>query len=205
MKREQALSCVLHKTVTCCRDKQASAHEADWGIKITEGAWELECHYFIGSCLFCGGDSLQEQCTQCNIEIAGLQVTSRRPCWWSKTKAFLSAGKWTLFWCKFFPKISFVLTTNMAALSRGCKPRIGVILSPPQDAWIQTSWIFPRHRKYSRKRACRTSSSCTISPLHVYALCPCFTACFLLCANLKGVPSRGFCCFRSIIWAKIIT
>ena len=25
--------------------------------------------------------------------IAGLQVTSRRPCWWSRTKAFLSAGK----------------------------------------------------------------------------------------------------------------
>ena len=25
--------------------------------------------------------------------IAGLQVTSRRPCWWSKTKEFLSAGK----------------------------------------------------------------------------------------------------------------
>ena len=56
--------------------------------------------------------------------IAGLQVTSRRPCWWSRTKAFLSAGKWTLFWCKFSRKISFVLTTNMAALSRGCKPRM---------------------------------------------------------------------------------
>ena len=56
--------------------------------------------------------------------IAGLQVTSQRPCWWSRTKAFLSAGKWTLFWCKFRRKISFVLTTNMAALSRGCKPRI---------------------------------------------------------------------------------
>ena len=25
-------------------------------------------------------------------QIAGLQVTSRRPCWWSRTKAFLSAG-----------------------------------------------------------------------------------------------------------------
>ena len=25
--------------------------------------------------------------------IAGLQVTSRRPCWWSRTKAFLSTGK----------------------------------------------------------------------------------------------------------------
>ena len=57
-------------------------------------------------------------------QIAGLQVTSRRPCWWSRTKTFLSAGKWTLFWCKFSRKISFVLTTNMASLSRGYKPRI---------------------------------------------------------------------------------
>ena len=24
--------------------------------------------------------------------IAGLHVTSRRPCWWSRTKAFLSSG-----------------------------------------------------------------------------------------------------------------
>ena len=53
-------------------------------------------------------------------------MTSRKPCWWSKTKEFLSAGKWTLFWCKFYKKISFVLTTNMAALSRGCKRRITV-------------------------------------------------------------------------------
>ena len=58
------------------------------------------------------------------FSIVGLQVTSRRPCWRSRTKAFLSAGKWTLFWCKFSRKISFALTTNMAALSRGCKPRI---------------------------------------------------------------------------------
>ena len=57
---------------------------------------------------------------QIRTTIAGLQVTSRQPCWWSRTKAFLSAGKWTLFWCKFGRKISFVLTTNMAALSRGC-------------------------------------------------------------------------------------
>ena len=32
--------------------------------------------------------------------IAGLHVTSRRPCWWSRTKAFL-------FSCKFFEEIFF--------------------------------------------------------------------------------------------------
>ena len=64
-------------------------------------------------------------CVKSEIDrIAGLQVTSRRPCWESRTKAFLSAGKWTLLWCKFSRKISFVLTTNLASLSRGCKPRI---------------------------------------------------------------------------------
>ena len=47
--------------------------------------------------------------------IAGLHVTSRRPYWRSRTKAFLSSGNLTLF----------VLTFSMAALSRGCKPRIG--------------------------------------------------------------------------------
>ena len=57
--------------------------------------------------------------------IAGLHVTSRRPYWRSRTKAFLSSGNLTLFSCKFFKKNSIVLTLNMAALSRGCKPRIG--------------------------------------------------------------------------------
>ena len=36
--------------------------------------------------------------------IAGLQVTSRRPCWWSRTKALLSSGNETLFSCKLFEK-----------------------------------------------------------------------------------------------------
>ena len=57
--------------------------------------------------------------------IAGLHVTSRRPYWRPRTKAFLSSGNLTLFSCKFFKKNSIVLTFNMAALSRGCKPRIG--------------------------------------------------------------------------------
>ena len=39
--------------------------------------------------------------------IAGLHVTSRRPCWWSRTKAFLSSGNETLFSCKFFEEIFF--------------------------------------------------------------------------------------------------
>ena len=58
--------------------------------------------------------------------IATLHVTSRRPCCWSRTKAFLSSGIHVNSSCK----ISFVLTPNMAALSRGCKPRIDRRKSP---------------------------------------------------------------------------
>ena len=60
--------------------------------------------------------------------VAGLHVTSQQPCWWSRTKAFLSSGNLTPFSCKFFQKnfycIDYQHTTNMAPLSRGCKPRI---------------------------------------------------------------------------------
>ena len=55
--------------------------------------------------------------------IAGLHVTSRRPCWWSRTlgtKLYFHVNSWR--------KYSFVLTPNMAALSRGCKPRIKEII-----------------------------------------------------------------------------
>ena len=58
--------------------------------------------------------------------IATLHVTSRRPCWWSRTKAFLSSG----IHVNSSGKISIVLTPNMAALSRGCKPRIDRRKSP---------------------------------------------------------------------------
>ena len=36
--------------------------------------------------------------------IASLHVTSRRPCWMKRTKAFLSSGNLTLFSCEFFKK-----------------------------------------------------------------------------------------------------
>ena len=88
--------------------------------------------------------------------IAGLQVTSRRPCWWSRTKGSLSAGKWTLFWCKFSRRISFVLTTNMAALSRGCKPRISYHWRADMyykgGGWVNYSFKLPKFWRNSRKQ-----------------------------------------------------
>ena len=50
---------------------------------------------------------LRHICKARNCAIAGLHVTSRRPCWWSRTKVFLSSGNETLFSCKFFEEIFF--------------------------------------------------------------------------------------------------
>ena len=47
-----------------------------------------------------------------------LHVTSRRPCRWSRAKAFLSSGNETSFSCKFYKNMFIVLTTNMAAIKR---------------------------------------------------------------------------------------
>ena len=70
-----------------------------------------------------------------HLTIAGLHVTSRRSRWMSRTKALLSSENLTLFSCKFFQKNSVVLSSNMAALSRGCKPRIYFI-------WCRNALIF---------------------------------------------------------------
>ena len=49
-------------------------------------------------------------------EIAGLHVTSQRPCWWSRTKAFHPLGTKIYFHINSSEKNSIVLTPNMAAL-----------------------------------------------------------------------------------------
>ena len=46
-------------------------------------------------------------------------MTSRRPSWWSRKKAFFSFGNETLFSCDYLGKNSIVLTPDMAALSGG--------------------------------------------------------------------------------------
>ena len=61
------------------------------------------------------------------FRIPGLHVTSRQPCQWSRT------GKLTLFSSKILRDSNFiVLTPNIAASSRGCKPRI-----PSTDKWYR--------------------------------------------------------------------
>ena len=59
-----------------------------------------------------------------NVNIAGLHLTSRRPCRWSRKKVFVSSGNQTLFSCSLFEKKYIVLIPNIAALSRGCKTRM---------------------------------------------------------------------------------
>ena len=63
--------------------------------------------------------------------IASLHVTSRQPCCWcvgcQEQKHFSPLGTKTLFSSKLFNKKLYCIHhqhTNMAALSRGCKPRV---------------------------------------------------------------------------------
>ena len=83
--------------------------------------------------------------------ITGLQVTSRRPCWWSKTKAYLSSGNLTPFSCKFFEQNFYCID-----------PQHGRLVT-----WLQTKNSLFKWRFRSRRRRC-----CWISLLiKTYVLC----------------------------------
>ena len=56
--------------------------------------------------------------------IAGLQLTSRQPCWGTTTKRFPPLETKLFYHANSAKKFFIVLTTNMAALSRGCKRSI---------------------------------------------------------------------------------
>ena len=58
------------------------------------------------------------------MPIAGLQLTSRQPCWGTTTKRFPPLGTKLFYHANSAKKFFIVLTTNMAALSRGCKRSI---------------------------------------------------------------------------------
>ena len=76
--------------------------------------------------------------SQQNYKTVPLQVlmhlTSRRPRWMIKTKAFLSSGKSTLF-----SYLCIELFSSLVALSHGCNPRI---LKPYLSLCIHVSWRF---------------------------------------------------------------
>ena len=63
-----------------------------------------------------------------------MHLTSRRPCWMIKIKAFLSSGKSTLF-----SYLCIELVSSLVALSRGCNPRI---LKPYLWLCRHVSWCF---------------------------------------------------------------
>ena len=48
--------------------------------------------------------------------IAGFQVIPGQPCWWSRTKVFLSSGNLTVFLCKFFEKIFYCIDPQHGCL-----------------------------------------------------------------------------------------
>ena len=51
-----------------------------------------------------------------HLTIAGLHVTSRRPCWMKRTKAFLSSGNLTLFSCEFSMKKCYCIVIQHGRL-----------------------------------------------------------------------------------------
>ena len=72
------------------------------------------------------------------VSIAGLHVTSRRPCWWPGTKAFLSSGSQTLFSCKFFEKKFYCIDPQHGRL----------VTWLHQVRWfIQVSHLFSRYQR----------------------------------------------------------
>ena len=58
--------------------------------------------------------------------IAGLQLTSLQPCWWTTIKRFPPLGTELFYHANSAKNFLIVLSPNMATLSRGCKPRIMV-------------------------------------------------------------------------------
>ncbi len=58
------------------------------------------------------------------LNIAGLQLTSQRPCWMTGTKRSPPLGTKLFYYANSAKTCFIVLSSNMAALSRGCKPRI---------------------------------------------------------------------------------
>ncbi len=58
------------------------------------------------------------------VYIAGLQLTSQQPCWMAETKRSPPLGTKLFYYANSAKTCFIVLSSNMAALSRGCKPRI---------------------------------------------------------------------------------
>ena len=80
--------------------------------------------------------------------IVGLHVTSRRPCWWSRTKHLSPLTKLHVH-VNYSWSNSVLLTTNMAALSRGCKPRIS---SPNSGRLTISIMMFTASKWFSNTR-----------------------------------------------------
>ena len=64
------------------------------------------------------------------LPIAGLHLTSRRPCWRSRTKAFLSSENYTLFSCKFFEEIFFCFDPQHGCLVTWLQTKNSISFSP---------------------------------------------------------------------------
>ena len=94
-----------------------------------------------------------------DVGIASLHVTSRRPCWWSRTKASLSSGNQTLFSCKFFEKQFSLRGSRLKRKGKGVR----VSLAP------KTPFPFPFKRLPRWQEIIMLFWLATWSPCHVVA------------------------------------
>ena len=83
-------------------------------------------------------------------------MTSWQPCWWSKTKIFLSSGNLTQFSCTLSEKKNAALTTNMAAMSRGIQTKTKTKSYPCCLA------VIPTTHYHSSRHTSRASANNTI-------------------------------------------
>ena len=81
--------------------------------------------------------------------IAGFHVTSRRPCWWSRTKRFSPLWTKLYFHGNYSRKNSVILTPNMATLSSDCKRRIAITCTSKCEisSWSELFERFVFHSK----------------------------------------------------------
>ena len=76
-------------------------------------------------------------------------MTSQQPCWWcvrGQKKSISLLWELNPIFCKLFEKkfyrIDHQHTTNMAAFSRGCKPRIWVLSKSFINPFVRDEWIW---------------------------------------------------------------
>ena len=93
----------------------------------------------------------------CKPRIAGLHVTSRRPFWMTRIKAFLSSGNFTLFSCKFFKNILlYICHPTWPPCRVVANQEYPIVVSVPKAIWY-LSVIIAKFVSESNSHSCSYS------------------------------------------------